>query len=281
VFDDRGNHNGNAAGDADVLLQLQYGDERARQYEQHHIALEVRAADVRAREVRVAELEQRVAELEEALATAVAEARRRAASVADDEARDGDSPAEDGVSIRPAVIRRAPRGGRLGKQLVKRRIVTKQDVRAALEMQQRTAAPLGQILVARGVVTPEVLLRALAEQHGVAIVGPDERGTPLLPAPLALEHRAVALAAGAQPVAAGATTAVAMVDIDAADAVADALNCAIEPRLTDAETMIRLFADAYAGASGKTAPRRGSVLPHDVRTSSASSLTSGERPLDP
>jgi hypothetical protein len=249
VFDDRTNHNGNAAGDADVLLRLQYGDERARQYEQHHIALEVRAADIRAREVRVAELEQSVAELEEALATAVADERRRAAWVAVDETRDGDSPADDDVSIRPAVIRRAPRGGRLGKQLVKQRIVTKHDVRAALEKQQKTTALLGQILVAHGVVTPEVLLRALAEQHGVAMVGPDERGTPLLPAPLALEHRAVALAAGAQPVAAGATTAVAVLDIDAADAVADALKCAIEPRLTDAGTMVRLFVDAYAGAS--------------------------------
>jgi hypothetical protein len=242
----RKNQNGVGPSEADVLLQLQFGQELARRYEQEHIAIELRAADVAAREARIAELTARVTELEEALAQAVADERRRAASMPEPghEADDADSAGEPSV----AVILRRPRGRRLGKELLKHRIVTKRALRDALNVQARTGAPLGEILVAQGAISPDRLLQVLADHHGVTTVGADDRAIALLPAPMALELRAVALAVGAQPVAPGAMTAVAMVDIEVAPTIASALKRPIEPRLTDAQTMMRLFANAYTDA---------------------------------
>ncbi len=62
-----------ASADSDVLLQLQFGEELARRYEQDHIAIEVRAADLQARETRAAELRARIRELEKALSRSITE----------------------------------------------------------------------------------------------------------------------------------------------------------------------------------------------------------------
>lgn len=231
--------NGYANNDPDVLLQMQFGQELAKRYEREHIAIELRAADVEAREARIDELHARVRELERALAAAVAEQRQR-------ELIEAPKAPDEQVALDPRLIVGHPKGKRLGKQLVKRRVVTKSAVRDALKTQEQNGGRIGEILIASGVLLPQRLLEELAAQHGVAIVEPDDRGVGLIPANVALEQRAVALSVGKRSVAPGALTAVAFVDLESAPMIAEVLRGAIEPRLADAETIARLFADAYS-----------------------------------
>jgi len=234
--------NGHANGTPDVLLQLQFGQELAERYERERIAIELRAADVQAREARVEELRARVRALENALAAALADQRLRE-PIAADRPPDAEAPTH------PNVIVGHPKGKRLGKQLVKRRVVTRSAVRQALKVREEAGGRLGEILVASGALSPSKLLEELAFQHGIALVETDDRGIGLIPADVALEQRAVALAVGRRPVADGAMAAVAFVDLDSAPMIADVLHGAIEPRLADAETVARLFGDAYSRPS--------------------------------
>jgi hypothetical protein len=76
----------------------------------------------------------------------------------------------------------------LGRLLVEKRLLTGEELEAALGEQRERRARLGEILVARGFVTGLTLARALAEQHGLdptpiaeleTEIRPDEPGEPL------------------------------------------------------------------------------------------------------
>jgi len=56
---------------------------------------------------------------------------------------------------------------RLGDVLIDRKILTPQDVLAAVDMQAKTGRPLGEVLVQMGFATDEQLAEALAEQQDV------------------------------------------------------------------------------------------------------------------
>ena len=160
----------------------------------------------------------------------------------------------------PAAVAKAqtaaprPKRRRLGRQLVKRRVVTKSAVRQALETQQRSGEPIGKILVNQGAITSATLLLELALQQGVATVAPEDRGIALLPADVALRHSAVALTVGPRPVAPGALTAVGLVDLVHTTAISSVLGRAIEPRLTNTDTFARLFHEAYGMQPPKIQP---------------------------
>ncbi len=132
--------------------------------------------------------------------------------------------------------------------------MTKSAVREALQTQQRSGEPIGKVLVDQGALTAKTLLLELAHQHGVATVTAEDRGIALLPANVALQHSAVALAVGPRPVSAGALTAVGLVDLVHAPAISSVLGRAIEPRLTDAATFARLFHEAYGMQPPKIEP---------------------------
>ena len=57
----------------------------------------------------------------------------------------------------------------LGAVLVKRGLITDEQLAAALEQQRTSGEPLGAILVARGFVTPALVAQALATQHGTLL----------------------------------------------------------------------------------------------------------------
>ena len=57
----------------------------------------------------------------------------------------------------------------LGVVLVKRGLITDEQLAAALEQQRTSGEPLGAILVARGFVTPALVAQALATQHGTVL----------------------------------------------------------------------------------------------------------------
>jgi hypothetical protein len=218
----RRNHQPDDRTDYDVeTLLRQVADRVALRCERDRIALEVRTADLVAREARVDVLTARIAELEAALTRATA-------------------PAPTFDAVAPAAKRR-----RLGKHLVKEGVVDPSIVRDALKEHRRTGARLGEILIARGALSPTALLQSLTRRDGVAEVGADDRGVGLLPAAFALEHRTVALDVPGRPARPGAPAAVAVLDLAGAVAVSEALGHAVEPRLADAATLVRLLAQAY------------------------------------
>src|SRR5919204_5249793 len=54
----------------------------------------------------------------------------------------------------------------LGAMLVRRGLITEEQLAVALAAQQECGEPLGQIVVARGYATPATVAQALATQHG-------------------------------------------------------------------------------------------------------------------
>ncbi|MCY1702581.1 type II/IV secretion system protein [Deinococcus sp. SL84] len=61
----------------------------------------------------------------------------------------------------------APGQERLGDYLVRRSIITPQQLEAGLKFQERTGEPLGQVLIGQGALNDEQLYRALANQQGL------------------------------------------------------------------------------------------------------------------
>jgi hypothetical protein len=67
----------------------------------------------------------------------------------------------------PEQRRRAP----LGRLLVEKGLLSEGEVDAALERQSEDSRPLGQILIEMGVLSPQNLARTLTEQHGFDFSG--------------------------------------------------------------------------------------------------------------
>src|SRR5687768_18354736 len=68
-------------------------------------------------------------------------------------------------------------GGRLGERLIRRGLITPQQLQQALEVQSRSSAFLGQILVDLGFVSAGVMGALLAQDFGVPYV--DRKSTRL------------------------------------------------------------------------------------------------------
>jgi hypothetical protein len=66
---------------------------------------------------------------------------------------------------------RAPRRFRLGELLIAKGLISEEALDAALEQQRTDGRPLGQILVASGALTPQNLARTLTEQCGFDFSG--------------------------------------------------------------------------------------------------------------
>ena len=62
----------------------------------------------------------------------------------------------------------------LGEILVQEGLITPDVVERALARSQSTGELIGEALVALGAVTADDILRALAQQHGLPFMGPDE-----------------------------------------------------------------------------------------------------------
>ena len=67
---------------------------------------------------------------------------------------------------------------RLGEFLVDRKVLSEGDLDRALDLQQATSLPLGEVLSVTGVVPADEVSRALGEQLEMAAVDPDPNGVP-------------------------------------------------------------------------------------------------------
>ncbi len=74
---------------------------------------------------------------------------------------------EPGAEAPPEPRRRAP----LGRLLVEKGLLTETALDQALEQQRESGRPLGQILLELGAISPGDLARALTEQHGFEFSG--------------------------------------------------------------------------------------------------------------
>src|ERR1051325_2155029 len=87
---------------------------------------------------------------------------------------------------------------RLGERLVARGVITQQQLQQALDVQSRSQAFLGQILVDLGFVMPATIGNLLAGDFGVAYVDllstrPDPEAVKLLPQQVARSAQAIPL----------------------------------------------------------------------------------------
>jgi len=136
---------------------------------------------------------------------------------------------------------------RLGEFLVRRGVISQEQLRAALEQQVRTGALLGETLAEMGFVAREALLHELADFYGVPFVSlrlnpPDPAAARLVPARLAHRYRLIPTArCGDRLTVAMANPA----DIAAEDEVRALTRMEVEPVLADpdeiAEAVGRIF----------------------------------------
>lgn len=84
----------------------------------------------------------------------------------------------------------------IGRIMVNAGVITQPDLVHALNLQRHIDAPLGEILVAEGLASPEVVLQMLSKQHHVPVADlrfntPDVSLADALPSNLCLAHRCV------------------------------------------------------------------------------------------
>jgi type IV pilus assembly protein PilB len=120
-----------------------------------------------------------------------------------EEAPPGPSPAGEAPHPRPSPETPRRRRGRAAGGLLEEVLLTEgwvgpDQLKQALQVQQRNRTPLGQILVEMGVLTEEQLARALAAQWGLPFTSlaeetVDTEAAQLIPAHLARRHGVVAV----------------------------------------------------------------------------------------
>ncbi|HEX4979562.1 MAG TPA: GspE/PulE family protein, partial [Acidimicrobiales bacterium] len=77
--------------------------------------------------------------------------------------------------LRQTQVAKRARGPRLGEMLIAKGIITDEQLEGALREQQMTAERLGTILVSRGYVDEVALVRILAEHFGLEFIDLEER----------------------------------------------------------------------------------------------------------
>jgi cellulose synthase/poly-beta-1,6-N-acetylglucosamine synthase-like glycosyltransferase len=138
---------------------------------------------------------------------------------------------------------------RLGRLLVDARQISEETLAFALDEQERSGGRLGEILLAHGAVDAQTLTNFLADKLSLPILQPGEKPEPLLSAYQARIWRAVALSSSSGEITSRrAEVPVAFSDPSPAalEAIQNQLNCLVQPKLTDEETLNRLLAEVYA-----------------------------------
>lgn len=138
---------------------------------------------------------------------------------------------------------------RLFDALVERRLVTPEQVTHARELHSQTKQPLGQVLVARGLITADDVKEVLEEELGVprvdlASYAPEPGALRLVPATLAQARKVLPLF----EIEGMLTVAVAdPLDVFDMDELADQLSYELEPVLSDARDIEDAIKANYGG----------------------------------
>lgn len=146
---------------------------------------------------------------------------------------------------------------RLGDLLVKAKVITESQLKAALGEQQRWGGKLGEILVRMNIVTEEMLVKALSKQLAVPAVNLETvQGIPphvrsKVPAEVARDLVALPLQLRDE----GKTLVVAMAEpqnIKQLDTLRSVSRCRILPQLAGRQMIARAFSRFYEGQAEVT-----------------------------
>jgi len=136
---------------------------------------------------------------------------------------------------------------RLGEVLVEAKVITQEQLEAALELQRNSGLRLGEILVSMGAVTETDIARTLARQLGMKFVNPAD--LKVQPAVARLISEQAAKRYRAIPVdRRGNTLTLAMADplnVFALDDIAFMTGCEIDPVVTTERGILRAIEQAY------------------------------------
>lgn len=143
---------------------------------------------------------------------------------------------------------------RIGELLQDAGVVGPEELAAALREQARSGGRLGEILAVSGIVPAATLTKALARQHQMDMLRPEDEPVALLTTREARMWRAVALSG-----AGNGDGAVAVAVADARDEVLAQLEarleCPVHPRLCDEQTLDELLHRLYAGVDADEVTR--------------------------
>jgi glycosyltransferase XagB len=147
-----------------------------------------------------------------------------------------------------------PSGPRLGKLLLDAHALSRRDLRAALDEQERSGGRLGEILAACGTVPVATVTQALARKLRMETLRRDDKPVPLLDAEDARAWRAVAVSGWRRD---SRAIAVAVTDPnpDLLARLEESLGCPVEPRLCDDATLDELLRCVYADADAEAVTR--------------------------
>ncbi|MEW6524786.1 MAG: GspE/PulE family protein [Bacillota bacterium] len=144
---------------------------------------------------------------------------------------------------------------RLGNMLVEKGLITRSQLREAVERARESGARVGEVLAAMGVVTEADILRALAEQFNLACLsGTDVRVEPRaaqqVPEATARRYRAVPIRMDEQ----GLVVAVAdPLNVVVMDEIALATGLRVQPVLVTERELERLLQQAYPPGGAQAA----------------------------
>jgi glycosyltransferase XagB len=150
--------------------------------------------------------------------------------------------------------RRRPSRPSLGKLLLEEGVLSRRDLRAALDERKRSGGRLGEILIASGTVPGPTVTRVLARQLRMDTLQRDDKPVPLLDAEDARAWRAVALS-GSRRDSRAVAVAVADPTPDLLAGLEESLGRPVEPRLCDEATLDELLRCVYADADAKAVTR--------------------------
>lgn len=157
---------------------------------------------------------------------------------------------------------------RFGDILLKKKLITSEQLQAAIDYQNQTGGKLGAVLVDLGYVSEEQLLSALAEQLGYPFIDLshyqlDPKTIQLIPEIQARQFRVIALRDEADFVLLGMVDPQ---DILAIDTIETIVAKPIKPALVQVSTMLRAFDSFYdnSGEINQFAEALSVELNHDV-----------------
>jgi type IV pilus assembly protein PilB len=147
---------------------------------------------------------------------------------------------------------------RLGDLLIVQKLITKEQLEEALNIQRQRFEPLGQILIQMGVLSEERLIQVCAMQKGVAAWflqrdPPSAEALALVPGVVCRSHSLIPVQIK------GDKLLVAMCnpdDVDAIDIVRNISRRRVEPVLTSQEQLIKALDDAFGNKQSTEAMSR-------------------------
>lgn len=174
----------------------------------------------------------------------------------------------------------ARRGQVLGELLISQRLLTREQLSKALEIQRNNPAPLGSILVQCGFITPDMVVKALAAQLGVApwfltVDPPSPEVVQMIPAEVCRQHSILPITVKGNLLTLGMKNPM---DIQAIDLARNWTKMRIEPVFVDPNELEAVLA-AVENKSGSKFTGLDKLVKDAIRDFGGAKTTSHEKSM--